>query len=75
MSRCRKLYAAIGQLTTIFKIVAMRQKLKKSIEFTHDKLQSLNQRLLAAIKVFLGENRIFPSRFVFEKRNLLISIY
>lgn len=73
MVRCKKLFAALAQLSTVFKLTTLRTNCSTKTDFAMK--QSVNKRLLAAVTSFLDENAIFPLRFVFEKKNLLIALY
>ena len=72
MSRCRKLYQAIQQLTTVFKLIDLRSKFDLRIPDEYDKKLKMDKRLLSAISAFLAENKIYPERFLFGRKNLLM---
>ena len=72
MTRCRKLYQAITQISTVFKLIQMRSKINLRDPEEYEQKLRIDRRLLIAIKVFLGENKIYPDRFLFCKKNLLM---
>jgi hypothetical protein len=57
MLRCRKLFAAIDSIETIFKLLHKRMEINAIQSSIHTTIRS---RLLAAIKAFLSEHTLFP---------------
>ena len=74
MSRCRKLHHAIMQITIAFKLIDMRSKIDLRNPDEYERKLRIDKRLLSAIKVFLAENKIYPERFLFAKKNLLMAL-
>lgn len=69
MNRCLKLYAAVDQLSTIFKLIEIQESSKSS---NTAKSQKIEERLMCAIKSFLTQHTLFPVNFNFRGEDLLL---
>lgn len=77
-NRCLKMYDAINQIGTIFKLLDERQILSKSesMSFEEDEFKStkINERILTAIKAFLIEHAMMPVQFNFGGEDILYNL-
>lgn len=65
LNRCHKLYHAVADVRTIFKLALKRLESSS---------KDLDRRLFIAIKTFLTEHTLFPLGFRFGDENLIASL-
>lgn len=73
MNRCIKLYAAVQQLATIFKLIEIWEKSQdKAVVGISTKGLQIEERIMCAIKSFLTQHTLFPVNFNFRGEDLLV---
>lgn len=73
MNRCIKLYAAVQQLATIFKLIEIWEKNQdKAVVGISTKGLKIEERIMCAIKSFLTQHTLFPVNFNFRGEDLLV---